>query len=68
MSLALKSYGQIDGLVVNHAVLEPISRLENCSLEEFKRLFDVNLFSAFNIVREFTLQATWPPWLPELTA
>ncbi|KAJ2902765.1 putative short-chain dehydrogenase [Zalerion maritima] len=50
-SMTIMAYGQIDGLVVNHGALEPIAKLENCSLEEFKKLYDVNVFSAFNIAQ-----------------
>lgn len=49
-SLAIMAYGQIDGLVVNHGALEPIAKLENCSIDDFKKLYDVNVFSAFNVV------------------
>lgn len=49
--LALKAFGQIDGLVVNHGVLSPISRIETCSMDEFKKLYDVNVFSAVSIVQ-----------------
>lgn len=50
------SFGRIDGLVVNHGSLSPVARLENCSLEEFKNLYNVNVFSAFNIVQAAILE------------
>jgi NAD(P)-dependent dehydrogenase (short-subunit alcohol dehydrogenase family) len=45
-NLAIKSFGQLDGVVINHGVLSPISRLEHASIEDWKKLYDVNLFSA----------------------
>ena len=38
--------GQIDGLVLNHGTLEPVTRVADGSIEAWKRGFDVNFFSA----------------------
>lgn len=38
--------GQIDGLVLNHGTLEPVTRVADGSIETWKRGFDVNFFSA----------------------
>ncbi|KAL7800160.1 hypothetical protein V8C37DRAFT_7995 [Trichoderma ceciliae] len=42
--LALKSFGKIDGVVINHGVLEP-ARFAAASLEDTRRLYDINFFS-----------------------
>ncbi|OAQ59912.1 NAD(P)-binding domain-containing protein [Pochonia chlamydosporia 170] len=49
-SLAVKSFGKIDGLVVNHGLLVS-SRLEKTSIDTFKNLYDVNVFSCLAMVQ-----------------
>ncbi|KAK0633581.1 hypothetical protein B0T14DRAFT_74484 [Immersiella caudata] len=51
-SLAIKAFGQLDGVVINHGVLSPITRLEHASIDEWKKLYDVNLFSALALLKE----------------
>ena len=50
VELALISYGKLDGVVVNHGVLTPITRLADASIEDWKNHYDVNVFSALSIV------------------
>lgn len=47
----MKFGGKIDGLVVNHAALEPLKRIANSSVEEWKKLYDINLFSPLALVQ-----------------
>ena len=42
----LKKFGQIDGLVLNHGTLEPVTRIEASDPTAWKKGFDVNFFSA----------------------
>lgn len=49
--LAVKFGGRIDGLVVNHAALEPIKRVADSTVDEWKRLYDINLFSPLALVQ-----------------
>lgn len=46
----MKFGGKIDGLIVNHAALEPLKRVADTSVEEWKRLYDINLFSPLALV------------------
>lgn len=48
--LAVKTFGKIDGLVINHGTLSRLERLENTSIEEWKRAFDINFFSSVALV------------------
>jgi NAD(P)-dependent dehydrogenase (short-subunit alcohol dehydrogenase family) len=48
--LAVLTFGRIDGVVVNHGVLSPMTRIENASVEEWKKLYDANFFSALALV------------------
>ncbi|KAL2263637.1 hypothetical protein VTK26DRAFT_5900 [Humicola hyalothermophila] len=50
--LAVHTFGRIDGVVVNHGVLSPMTRIENASIEEWKKLYDANFFSALALAKE----------------
>ncbi|KAK1826676.1 hypothetical protein QBC39DRAFT_363737 [Podospora conica] len=50
--LAISTFGRLDGVVINHGALSPMTRLADASIEEWKRLYDVNLFSALALVKE----------------
>ncbi|KAM5434617.1 putative benzil reductase [(S)-benzoin forming] [Microsporum ferrugineum] len=49
---ALKSYGRLDGLIINHGVLAPVSRLEQANIREWMKAYDVNFFSALEFVKQ----------------
>jgi len=46
VELAKTYWQRLDGLIVNHAVLDPVKRITNSSAEEWRVAFDVNFFSA----------------------
>ncbi|KAL1301846.1 hypothetical protein AAFC00_006031 [Neodothiora populina] len=43
--------GRLDGLIVNHGILEPVKRVADADAEEWRRLFDVNFFSAVSMIK-----------------
>ncbi|GFP57455.1 uncharacterized oxidoreductase C30D10.05c [Trichoderma asperellum] len=49
-ALAVNSFGKLDGVVINHGVLEP-KRFADESVEDTKRFYDVNLFSYVAMAR-----------------
>ncbi|KAI1140960.1 NAD(P)-binding protein [Hypoxylon sp. FL0543] len=49
---ALKAFGKIDGIVLNHGILSPITRISESSAEEWRHAFDINLFSAVALMKE----------------
>lgn len=49
-ALAVKTFGQLDGVVVNHGALTPITRLANSSIEDWKKHYDINVFSGLALV------------------
>lgn len=49
--LAVLTFGRLDGVVINHGVLNPMTRIANSSIEEWKQLYDANVFSALALVR-----------------
>jgi NAD(P)-dependent dehydrogenase (short-subunit alcohol dehydrogenase family) len=46
VSLAKEKFSKLDGLIVNHGVLDPVKRVTHSSAEEWRSAFDVNFFSA----------------------
>ncbi|KAK1990499.1 short-chain dehydrogenase [Colletotrichum falcatum] len=48
---AVKAFGKIDGIVINHGVLEPVTRLADSSIEEWKKAYDINMFSGLALVQ-----------------
>ncbi|KAF2860330.1 NAD(P)-binding protein [Piedraia hortae CBS 480.64] len=51
VNLAKDRFGQVDGLLVNHAVLEPVGRIADASVEAWRRAFDINFFSAIPLIQ-----------------
>lgn len=50
VNLAAKEFGRLDGLIVNHGIIDPIAKIRDCDAEEWKRTFDVNFLSAVAFV------------------
>lgn len=48
--LAVRSFGRLDGIVVNHGVLSPMKRIADSTVEDWKNIYDANLFSALALV------------------
>ena len=42
---ALEAFGKLDGLILNHGMMDPVTKIETSDIEEWKKLFDVNFFS-----------------------
>lgn len=53
--LAVKSFGRLDGMVINHGILES-KRFQDLDMDSFKKIYDVNVFSCVALVRLFALQ------------
>lgn len=47
----LAAYGRLDAIVVNHGVLDPVARLVDADVGEWRRAFDVNVFGVVDLVR-----------------
>ncbi len=52
VDLALRDFGQLDGLIINHGTMGQIDRIEDCDLDGWKKVFDVNFFSAVAFVSD----------------
>ncbi|KAI9836097.1 MAG: hypothetical protein M1819_001713 [Sarea resinae] len=49
--LALETWGKLDGLIVNHGVLEPVTKVADCDVEQWRKAFDINFFGALAFVK-----------------
>jgi NAD(P)-dependent dehydrogenase (short-subunit alcohol dehydrogenase family) len=47
---AIKAFGRIDALVINHGVLSPISKIADSNAEEWRRAYDINVFGSLALV------------------
>jgi len=52
VDIAIKEFGQLDGLVLNHATLSPVKRIgvEGGNVDDWTKTFNINFFSALSIV------------------
>jgi len=50
VDLANERWGRIDSLIVNHGTLDPVKKVADSSAEEWRKGFDVNVFSAVGMV------------------
>lgn len=48
--LAKSKWQRLDGVIINHGILDPVKRVANVEAEEWRQLFDVNVFSAVALV------------------
>ncbi|TKA23322.1 hypothetical protein B0A50_07530 [Salinomyces thailandicus] len=46
VDLAKQRWQKLDGIIVNHGVLDPVKRLADSTAEEWRAAYDANLFSA----------------------
>lgn len=48
---AIEAFGQLDGLVVNHGAMFGVDTVAECNIDEWRKMFDINYFSAVAFVR-----------------
>ncbi|KAI1844994.1 hypothetical protein JX265_008421 [Neoarthrinium moseri] len=49
---ATKAFGKIDGIVINHGVLTPLTKIADADVEDWRRAYDINVLSAVALVKE----------------
>lgn len=52
---AIKSFGQLDGLVLNHGILGQVGKIADAEPEQWRQAFDVNFISLVAFVRDSAL-------------
>jgi NAD(P)-dependent dehydrogenase (short-subunit alcohol dehydrogenase family) len=55
VDIAESTWSRIDGLIINHGILNPVKRISDTDAEEWRDAFDVNVFSAIAMVTSVTL-------------
>lgn len=53
----MKAFSKLDGLILNHGILEPLKRVSDSTPEEWRAAYDINFFSLLAFVR---LPSTFP--------
>ena len=56
VELTKKEFGQINGAIINHGCLPPVTRVVDSDPEAWKHNFDVNFFSAVAFVSQSNSQ------------
>jgi NADP-dependent 3-hydroxy acid dehydrogenase YdfG len=51
VDLAASTWRRLDGLIINHGILDPVKRVIDCQAEEWRTSFDINVFSTVALVR-----------------
>lgn len=50
VEVAVKEFGGLDGLIVNHGSMFGVNKVSNCELEEWSKMLNVNFISAVAFV------------------
>ena len=50
LSKAVTKFGKLSAVIVNHGVLDPVQKVSDANPQEWRALFEVNFFSAFELV------------------
>ena len=51
VALANEKWGRLDSLIINHGSLDPVKKVADTGADEWRKAFDVNVFSAVGLVR-----------------
>lgn len=52
IKLAKDKFGQINSLILNAGVLDPVGKIDEVKVEQWKTHFDINLFSLVDIIQQ----------------
>jgi NADP-dependent 3-hydroxy acid dehydrogenase YdfG len=53
VELAISRWERLDAVIVNHGTLDPVKKVADTDAEEWRKSFDINVFSAISIVSSF---------------
>lgn len=51
VSVANERFGRLDSLIINHGSLDPVKKIADSSPDEWRKAYDVNIFSAVGMVQ-----------------
>ncbi|EMG46930.1 Oxidoreductase, putative [Candida maltosa Xu316] len=52
VDLAVSKFGQLNSIIANAGVLEPVGTIDSTSVDDWKRLYDINLFSIVELIKQ----------------
>ncbi|KAI3406355.1 URA6 [Candida oxycetoniae] len=52
VELAISRFGQLNSVIANAGVLDPVGSIESTSIQEWKKLYDINFFSVAQLIQE----------------
>ncbi len=50
VNVTITQFGRLDGLVINHGTLPPVTNIQDSEIDAWKHNFDVNFFSGVAFV------------------
>lgn len=56
---AVSAFGRIDSLIVNHGVLDPVSKVADANVDEWKTSFDIGFFGVVALVISRFCRRLW---------
>ncbi len=51
VELAISKFGQLNSIIANAGVLKPVGPIESTSVDDWKRLYDINLFAVVELIK-----------------
>lgn len=55
VALANEKWGRLDSLIINHGSLDPVKKVADTGADEWRKAFDVNVFSAVGLVCTYSV-------------
>ncbi|RCK56287.1 hypothetical protein Cantr_05386 [Candida viswanathii] len=52
VNTAISQFGQLDAVIANAGVLDPIGPIETTDIEKWKELYDINFFSVVELIKQ----------------
>ncbi|KAI5953537.1 hypothetical protein KGF54_002909 [Candida jiufengensis] len=56
VDLAVTKFGQLNSVIANAGVIEPVGPIKDTSIEEWKKLYDINFFSVVQLIQQSLLE------------
>ncbi|KAH7138989.1 hypothetical protein B0J11DRAFT_32427 [Dendryphion nanum] len=51
VEIAVSRWGRLDSVIVNHGTLDPVKKVADVGVEEWRRAFDVNVFAGIAVIK-----------------
>ncbi|CAK9438374.1 uncharacterized protein LODBEIA_P25980 [Lodderomyces beijingensis] len=51
VATAISKFGQLNSVIANAGVIDPVGKIEETAIEDWKKLYDINLFSVVQLIQ-----------------